>query len=185
MYKGIYLVFIRLLCLFVDILTVCYTFIFFNIKYEYNITLIQTYRAAFNIVTYHIHISSLIYIILSTGHKNSTHPIALTSDFEFRTSLSYTPVLHFLISLHPVTTRTRTDLNDIMPWFVQLQLWRHRVHRIQVMSSLFLSTQNPITNILWYIKTILNSIAFTSQNCSLSFHLSKLQSKLSPLETTV
>jgi len=39
MYKGIYLVFIRSLCIFVDILTVCYTFIFFNIKYEYNITL--------------------------------------------------------------------------------------------------------------------------------------------------
>jgi len=27
MYKGIYLVFIRSLCIFVDILTVCYTFI--------------------------------------------------------------------------------------------------------------------------------------------------------------
>ena len=40
MYEGIYLVFIRSLCIFVDILTVCYTFIlFFNIKYEYNITL--------------------------------------------------------------------------------------------------------------------------------------------------
>jgi len=37
MYKGIYLVFIRSLCIFVDILTVCYTFI--HIKYEYNITL--------------------------------------------------------------------------------------------------------------------------------------------------
>ena len=39
MYEGIYLVFIRSLCIFVDILTVYYTFIFFNIKYEYNITL--------------------------------------------------------------------------------------------------------------------------------------------------
>jgi len=40
MYEGIYLVFILSLCIFVDILTVCYTsFIFFNIKYEYNITL--------------------------------------------------------------------------------------------------------------------------------------------------
>ena len=40
MYEGIYLVFIRSLCKFVDILTVCYTsFIFFNINYEYNITL--------------------------------------------------------------------------------------------------------------------------------------------------
>jgi len=40
MYEGIYLVFIRSLCIFVDKLTVCYTFIhFFNIKYEYNITL--------------------------------------------------------------------------------------------------------------------------------------------------
>jgi len=38
MYEGIYLVFIRSLCIFVDILTVCYTFILFNIKYEYNIT---------------------------------------------------------------------------------------------------------------------------------------------------
>ena len=39
MYEGIYLVFIRSLCIFVDVLTVCYTFIFFNIKSEYNITL--------------------------------------------------------------------------------------------------------------------------------------------------
>ena len=40
MFEGIYFVFIRSLCIFVDILTVCYTsFIFFNIKYEYNITL--------------------------------------------------------------------------------------------------------------------------------------------------
>ena len=40
MYEGIYLVFIHSLCIFVDILTVCYTsVIFFNIKYEYNITL--------------------------------------------------------------------------------------------------------------------------------------------------
>ena len=38
MYDGIYLVFIRSLCIFVDILTVC-SFIFFNIKYEFNITL--------------------------------------------------------------------------------------------------------------------------------------------------
>jgi len=29
MYEGIYLVFIRSLCIFVDILTVCYTFIHF------------------------------------------------------------------------------------------------------------------------------------------------------------
>jgi len=29
MYEGIYLVFIRSLCIFVDILTVCYTFIRF------------------------------------------------------------------------------------------------------------------------------------------------------------
>ena len=36
MYQGIYLVIIRSLCIFVDILTV---FTFFNIKYEYNITL--------------------------------------------------------------------------------------------------------------------------------------------------
>ena len=28
LYEGIYLVFIRLLCIFVDILTVCYTFIY-------------------------------------------------------------------------------------------------------------------------------------------------------------
>ena len=39
MYDGIYLVFIRSLCIFVDILTVIRLFIFFNIKYEYNITL--------------------------------------------------------------------------------------------------------------------------------------------------
>ena len=40
MYEGIYLVFIRSLCIFVDILTVYFTFIhFLNIKYEYNITL--------------------------------------------------------------------------------------------------------------------------------------------------
>ena len=36
MYDGIYLVFIRSLCIFVDILR---SFIFFSIKYEYNITL--------------------------------------------------------------------------------------------------------------------------------------------------
>jgi len=29
MYEGIYLVFMRSLCIFVDILTVCYTFIHF------------------------------------------------------------------------------------------------------------------------------------------------------------
>jgi len=39
MYEGIYLVFIRSLCIFVDILTVIRSFIFFNINYEYNITL--------------------------------------------------------------------------------------------------------------------------------------------------
>ena len=39
MYEVIYLVFIRSLCILVDILTVCYAFVlFFNIKYEYNIT---------------------------------------------------------------------------------------------------------------------------------------------------
>jgi len=37
MYKGIYLVFMRSLCIFVDILTVCYAFVHF--KDEYNITL--------------------------------------------------------------------------------------------------------------------------------------------------
>ena len=45
MYEGIYLVFIHLLCIFVDILTVYYTsFIFFNIKYQYNITLIKRFN---------------------------------------------------------------------------------------------------------------------------------------------
>ena len=45
MYEGIYLVFIRSLCIVVDILTVCYTFIHFhNIKYEYNITLKMLYE---------------------------------------------------------------------------------------------------------------------------------------------
>jgi len=41
MYKGIYSAFIRSLCIFVNILTVCYTFIFINIKYEHSITLKQ------------------------------------------------------------------------------------------------------------------------------------------------
>ena len=121
-------------------------------------------------VTYHIHIYSLFTLYFPQGTNNSTYPITLTSDFGFRTSLSYTHVLHFLITLQPVTTRTRTDLNDIMPWFVQIQLWRLTVHILQVMSSIFHRTWNPNTNILWYIKTILNSIAFTFQNCSLSFH---------------
>ena len=41
MYEGIYSVFIRSLCILVDILTVCYSrlLIFFNIKYEHSITL--------------------------------------------------------------------------------------------------------------------------------------------------
>ena len=39
MYEEIYLVFIRSLCIFVDILPVIRSLIFFNIKYEYNITL--------------------------------------------------------------------------------------------------------------------------------------------------
>jgi len=40
MYEGIYLVFIHSLCIFVDILmSIIHSFIFFNIKYEYNITL--------------------------------------------------------------------------------------------------------------------------------------------------
>ena len=39
MYEWIYLVFIRSLCIFVEILTVIRSFIFFYIKYEYNITL--------------------------------------------------------------------------------------------------------------------------------------------------
>ena len=43
MYEGIYLDCIRSLCIFVDILTVCYMFIhFINIKYEYNITVCST-----------------------------------------------------------------------------------------------------------------------------------------------
>jgi len=41
MYEGIYLDCIRSICIFVDILTVC-SFIFFNIKYEYNITVCST-----------------------------------------------------------------------------------------------------------------------------------------------
>jgi len=40
MYEGIYSTIIRSLCMFIDIFTVCYTFIhFFNIKYEHSITL--------------------------------------------------------------------------------------------------------------------------------------------------
>jgi len=45
MYEVIYLVFIRSLCIFVDIylLSVIRSFIVFNIKYEYNITLSKSY----------------------------------------------------------------------------------------------------------------------------------------------
>ena len=46
MYEGINMVFIHSLCIFVDILTVCLrSFIFFNIKYEYNITLMRLGRS--------------------------------------------------------------------------------------------------------------------------------------------
>ena len=39
MYEEIYSVYIRILCIFVGILTVIRLFIFFNIKYEYSITI--------------------------------------------------------------------------------------------------------------------------------------------------
>jgi len=45
MYEGIYSTCIRSLCIFVDILmSVIRLFIFFNIKYEHGITLINKFR---------------------------------------------------------------------------------------------------------------------------------------------